>query len=602
MATFLLRGTLDISVATVVVECAAVQSLKLPMYAALTAIINARMASFGEWVVQLCFDSLSASVEPNMLRFVAELRHVGVLGQASLQKLYDRLHAEAAHNPRMEELLVVSLPWAASALSAQTLEEWVSALGAQERPLAHYMHDQLEGLRKNDWHSDSSIARVSFNWKALTGRVHECDLSAPQLVVSTKVPRLTTFRCFDSKDSEQGLGGCDRLVTECYVLDICQNFASVLTMAAERLLQKLPLKFRYDWIMVETLLGQMLHGLTDPLFSHALLCTLLRTQVKLAGIYFRAVDALFRNVADLNPDARQRFVEWFAVHLSNFAFKWDWTDWVTAMQGLPDDHPKILFFRALLGRLVRLSYWARVEKSLPPALQEYMPPYPKPAPVTLDASDADAKAQELLLRVLTEATTFSLLKAGLQRHGKELRELAKTDEAKVKLLRVVGLHWANSEGHRLMVADLLLTTLIVDQVAIVTWIFSEHSAGSLISYAPWEVLHMAVKKTVERTAFLKQQTQTDVVAAKLEKQLRDEKDLFLTIFQKFAIVLEAYLEENKGQENSWFHAVLGQMESFIRRYADTINPFVGTLESFVFSDDCEARIREAYRRARSQQY
>lgn len=598
LASFLLRGTLDIGLAKTVVDCANVQALKLPIYAALTAVLNAKMAAFGEWVVQLCFDNLALGMEPNMLRFVAELRHVGVLGEMSLQNLFGRLQVASRADPRLEELLALSLPWAASVLNPQALEEWVEAI-PEERPLSQYLRDQLVALRKNDWHCESSITRISFNWKSLSARVHEHELSASQGIVLGKVPHLTMFRCFAPQDSEQGLLGCDRLVTECYVLDISQFFAPTLPLAVDRLLTMMPLKFRYDWIMVETLIGQMIHGATEPLFSHALLSNLMRTQVKLAGLYFRAVDSMFQGIADMGPDARQRFVDWFAVHLSNFAFKWDWSEWVTASQGLPDDHPKILFLRALLGRLVRLSYWARVEKSLPPPLQEYMPPYPKPSAVTVDETDGDAAVQQLLLTVLSEATTFSLLKAGLVRHGKELRELAKSDDAKLKLLRVLGLYWAHSEGQRLMVADQLLTALVVDQMAIVSWIFSEHSAGSLISYAPWEILHMAVKKTVDRTAFIRQQPQTDVVATKLEKQLREEKDLFLTIFQKFAIVLEAYLEENRGQENSWFRAVLGQMESFVRRYSTTIQPIYGTLESFVFSDDCDSRIREAYQRAKA---
>jgi hypothetical protein len=168
-----------------------------------------------------------------------------------------------------------------------------------------------------------------------------------------------------------------------------------------------------------------------------------------------------------------------------------------------------------------------------------------------------------------------------------------------------------------MVADLLMSSMVVDHLAIVQWIFSEHSA-SLLTYNPWEILHMAFGKTVSRTEvcnvllrvslsvlswlfynafvfvqFLRAQNH----AAKLEAQLREEKDLFLTTFQRFVIVLESYLASSgaaAGAENAWFRSVIAQMRAFARRYRNSIHSFKTTLVAIVFSDDCDVRIRTAF--------
>lgn len=191
---------------------------------------------------------------------------------------------------------------------------------------------------------------------------------------------------------------------------------------------------------------------------------------------------------------------------------------------------------------------------------------------------------------------FSFAQAVLRKYGPLLRSLVSTEEdGRVQVLRLAGNFWESSEGMRLMCAELFMTSGIVDNLSIVAWVFSESDrSASLLGYAPWEALHMAVQKTLQKTALLRQLKD----AAKLDVQLREEKDLFLTIFQRFAIVMESYLAESgaaPGQENNWFKAVLAQMVAFERRYSSAIAPFASTLRSVVFSQDCDERIRSAFR-------
>ena len=82
---------------------------------------------------------------------------------------------------------------------------------------------------------------------------------------------------------------------------------------------------------------------------------------------------------------------------------------------------------------------------------------------------------------------------------------------------------------------------------------------------------------------------------KLEAQLREEKDLFLTTFQRFVIVMESYLGglEDGAEPNAWFKNVLSHMVAFTRRHEPSIISFKATLQSVVFSDTNE-RISKAF--------
>ena len=41
----------------------------------------------------------------------------------------------------------------------------------------------------------------------------------------------------------------------------------------------------------------------------------------------RAIRFLFRSVDAMDMELGYRFMDWFAHHLSNFEFRWKWTEW-----------------------------------------------------------------------------------------------------------------------------------------------------------------------------------------------------------------------------------------------------------------------------------
>ncbi|WPH02048.1 cap binding protein [Acrodontium crateriforme] len=81
----------------------------------------------------------------------------------------------------------------------------------------------------------------------------------------------------------------------------------------------------------------------------------------------RAIRFLFRSVDCMDLELANRFMDWFGHHLSNFEFRWKWTEWIPEV-ALPELSPRKAFIRGVLDKEIQLSFAKRVRDTLP---QEY---------------------------------------------------------------------------------------------------------------------------------------------------------------------------------------------------------------------------------------
>ncbi|KAA8494967.1 Nuclear cap-binding protein subunit 1 [Porphyridium purpureum] len=195
----------------------------------------------------------------------------------------------------------------------------------------------------------------------------------------------------------------EKLVISDYVCDILDNFGANYQLGVERFLQ-IPTPYYYKHRVVETVLSTMLAlpRSKSPLvyygvsLAHA-------CRVRGGGVPFplmNCTEQLYLHCAELDAEVFDRFAEWFAYHLNNFQFQWNWEDWVDVTEDKADDanrgshaRPfKALFVKMVLDRLTRHASLEEIKGILPEELHPLLPPKPEP---DLDMFGQDPQVQSL---------------------------------------------------------------------------------------------------------------------------------------------------------------------------------------------------------------
>jgi nuclear cap-binding protein subunit 1 len=78
----------------------------------------------------------------------------------------------------------------------------------------------------------------------------------------------------------------------------------------------------------------------------------------------RAIRFLYRHIDYLDLELAYRFLDWFTHHLSNFDFRWKWTEWTDDIDA-PLYHPKKAFIMGAIDKEIRLSFPKRIMDTLP---------------------------------------------------------------------------------------------------------------------------------------------------------------------------------------------------------------------------------------------
>ena len=132
-----------------------------------------------------------------------------------------------------------------------------------------------------------------------------------------------------------------------------------------------------EHIMVECL---FLHMIQIPVqhFPQAYVSAILYHMVKtdatmLSPAIGIVVELLFRKIPEMDVEVVDLFCKAFSHFLSNFDFKWRWSNWDYVLEAAEDD-PQRLFVAAVIERCVRLSYRDRVQKELPESFASLLPP------------------------------------------------------------------------------------------------------------------------------------------------------------------------------------------------------------------------------------
>ncbi|XP_034689281.1 nuclear cap-binding protein subunit 1 isoform X3 [Vitis riparia] len=254
-----------------------------------------------------------------------------------------------------------------------------------EKDFLEDLWGRIQVLSSNGWKLDSvPRPHLSFEAQLVAGKSHDFGpLSCPELPdppstlsgitcgkqkhdAELKYPqRIRRLNIFPANKIED-LQPIDRFIAEEYLLDVLFFFNGCRKECASYMVG-LPVPFRYEYLMAETIFSQLLL-LPQPPFKPMYYTLVIIDLCKalpgaFPAVVAGAVRALFEKIADLDMECRTRLILWFSHHLSNFQFIWPWEEWAYVLD-LPKWAPQRVFVQEVLEREVRLSYWDKVKQIL----------------------------------------------------------------------------------------------------------------------------------------------------------------------------------------------------------------------------------------------
>ncbi|KAJ4965426.1 hypothetical protein NE237_017275 [Protea cynaroides] len=435
-----------------------------------------------------------------------------------------------------------------------------------EKDFLEDLWDRIQALSSNGWKVDSvPRPHLSFEAQLVAGKSHDLGpISCPEQPAPP--PALSKITCGRQKHEAElkypqrlrrlnifppskieGQQPIDRFIVEEYLLDVLFFFNGCRKECASFLVG-LPVPFRYEYLMAETIFSQLLL-LPQPPFKPSYYTLVIIDLCKaLPGAFppvvAGAVRALFERIADLDMECRTRLILWFSHHLSNFQFIWPWEEWAYVLE-LPKWAPQRVFVQEVLEREVRLSYWEQIRQSIEnaPTLEELLPPKGGPnfKYSAEDGSEAHAlsahlnsmvkervTSREIIswveeniipvhgLTVALEVVIQTLLDIGsksfthlitvLERYGQVIAKLWPDPDKQVMLIDEVSLYWKNHAQMKAITIDRMMGYRLISNLAIVNWVFSPPNVEQFHSSDhPWEILRNALDKTYNRISDLRKE-------------------------------------------------------------------------------------------------
>lgn len=453
------------------------------------------------------------------------------------------------------------------------------------------LYDRVQSLSNNGWKVDSvPRPHLSFEAQLVAGKSHELGpFSCPEqphqptalsgiiygkqkyeaeLKYPQRIRRLNIFSASKTED----LQPIDRFIVEEYLLDVLL-FLNGCRKECASYMVGLPVPFRYEYLMAETIFSQLLL-LPQPPFKPIYYTQVIMDLCKalpgaFPAVIAGAVRALFDKIADLDMECRTRLILWFSHHLSNFQFIWPWEEWAYVLD-LPKWAPQRVFVQEVLEREVRLSYWDKVKQSVEnaPALEELLPPKGSPnfqyaveddkekteqhalsaelnnkvkgrqtareMTVWIEENLYPVHGPEVTLKVVVQtlldigSKSFTHLITVLERYGQVIAKICVDIDKQVMLIAEVSSYWKNNAQMTAITIDRMMGYRLLSNLAIVKWVFSPENIGQFhTSDHPWEILRNAVSKTHNRICDLRKEIATlkksilsaEEVAAKAKAEL-----------------------------------------------------------------------------------
>ncbi|KAL1608825.1 Nuclear cap-binding protein subunit 1 [Nothophoma quercina] len=295
----------------------------------------------------------------------------------------------------------------------------------------------------------------------------------------------------------------------------------------------------------------------------------------------RAIRTIYKSLPVLDLELGYRFLDWFSHHLSNFEFRWRWTEWLDDLD-LTNLHPKKAFVLATLDKEIRLSFAKRVRSTLPEPMHSLIPerldednspdfkydnqqtPYAAEGQALLHQLRKKAPPEEVqatinkiheqalehgITEVLvpsTDAFVTAICRLGakslshvlscIERGKDRLLEISQNEVARRQIVASVVEYWKDQPGVAVRIIDILLNYTILAPMTVVQWVFGSHMGAGEALTESWvlEMVSNTVAKVTNRNRQIASariqkglpEDQIEMVDATLAKDRENARELF----------------------------------------------------------------------------
>ncbi|VDM40166.1 unnamed protein product [Toxocara canis] len=401
------------------------------------------------------------------------------------------------------------------------LQVWSGSPHEQEEYL-DCLWAQISKLREDEWKEKHIMHYyVAFDGTLADALQHNIsNFSAPHHSPSKVYPLPTVvFRLFDYADCPEegpllpGAHSIERFLIEedlCWIIE--QNVWNRKECAVELLDYQRRHTVPINYMALEVIFSQLFRlpePPTRPIFYGSLLIELCKIQpTSMPQVLAQATELLYQRLDSMHFSAIDQMIDWFSYHMSNFEYRWSWTEWDDCLE-LDALSPKHFFVRELLQKCMHLSYHQRIVTCLPESFHHLMPLKPfftynfenEDAPTaalavrvselirskttadelieTLTGSEVEGLSDELVLSAFVAVLlnlsqkTISHSFAALTRYFKTLKQLAGGEDSQMTVLRTLYMVWKHNQQMMSVIANKMVTMTIIDATAVVAWIFSD---------------------------------------------------------------------------------------------------------------------------------
>ncbi|CAH1796073.1 unnamed protein product [Owenia fusiformis] len=589
-------------------QCAVTLPEKMTVYTTLVGLLNAKNYNCGGEFVETLTRNLKEALKTYnfggallIVRFLADLVNCHVIVASSLLQMFDHF-VEVSLEDNIPQVrsdwyvcaVLSSLPCVGRELYEkkefefnkllQTIENYISkrqkthvaALRVwsvdDPHPQEEYLDclwSQMKSLRNAKW-MEKVINRPYLAFDGLLCEALQHTL--PQIIPPSHHEDATyplpsvVFRMFDYTDIPEGPAMPGSHSIERYLIEehlhwiIWTHQMEKKDCAATLLSYPDKNKVPLNYCIVEVIFAELFRLPKPPVLDvmyGALLIELCKLQPSsMPQVLAQATEMIFERLDSMNTTCIERFTSWFAYHLSNFQFKWSWSDWGEVCNMDPE-LPKPKFVREVLFKCLRLSYHQRLLDTVPDSFSALIPLKPTPyykfnkegagshpgtmtshqliasikskctpeevilimkdLPNPLADEESDPAYNPLKIEVFTQtllhlgAKSFSHSFAALSKFHYVFKVLAENEEAQMCILKNMYQLWNTHTQMMVVLVDKMLKTQIVECSAVANWLFSTEMQHDFTNFYVWEIMHGTIHKMNKHVQ-------------KLQKEVDDARD------------------------------------------------------------------------------